>query len=128
VTRRVLVADDQADVRRMLILVLRRKGWEVDDVASGEEALAALDEAGTQVDAVVLDHRMTGITGMEAADRLIAAGIDVPIVIFSAYLDPDLEAEADRLGVRTLAKTEVNELPETLERLADEHDPRSGDL
>lgn len=121
-TRRVLVADDQTDVRRMLGLVLQRAGWEVDAVASGEEALAALDGAGADVHAVVLDHRMTGITGMEAAGQLIARGIEVPIVIFTAYLDPELEAEADRLGVRTLAKTEVNALGATLDELVEDHD------
>ena len=45
----------------------------------------------------ILDHRMPDVTGMEVARTLVSEGFDTPIVIFSAYLDPELEADAAAL-------------------------------
>lgn len=109
----VLVADDQADLRRIVRLLLTRgSGWEVLEAADGDEAIALADQH--ELDAAILDHRMPGRTGVEVARHLRESGFGGPLIIFSAYLEADVLAEADRLDVVTVAKGDIAELSDVL--------------
>ena len=66
------------------------------------------------VDAVVLDQRMPLITGLQVAQELVARGEHPPLVLFSAYLHPTLQAAAEELGVVTVVKTDLLELVDVL--------------
>lgn len=112
-TRTVLVADDEPDIRFMATLQLRRHGWDVIEASDGDEAAQAV--ARHELDAMVLDHRMPGRTGIVVARGARASGFGGPIVLFSAYLNPDIEAEAAEIGVRTLGKADVATLAEALD-------------
>ncbi len=101
----ILVVDDEPDIRFMVRTRLRRRGWTVTEAASGQQALDIV--RGGAPAAIVMDHKMPGLTGIETARRLRSEGVGVPIVIFSAYLTPDLEMEADRMGLQTLSKADV---------------------
>lgn len=114
---KVLVADDEPDIRFMARMVLRRHGYEVDEVTSGQDAVDAVD--GRDYDLAVLDQRMPGLSGIETARKLRGHGHKLPIVIFSAYLDADVEAEAVDLGLIPLSKSDVQKLPGLLEGLLD---------
>ena len=109
----VLIVDDAPDIRFMLRVVLEDAGMEVEEAGSGEAALRRLaDPAG--IDAVVLDQRMPGLTGLEVARQLDEGGPHPPVVLFSAYLHPSLQAEAAELGLTTVDKTDLFELVEVL--------------
>lgn len=110
----ILVADDQADLRRIVrILLTRGTGWEVIEAVDGDEAVEIA--AVSDFDAAVLDHRMPGRNGVEVAAVLRDEGFTGPIVIFSAYLEPDVLAEADRLDVQTVPKGEIAMLSDVLQ-------------
>lgn len=114
---RVLIADDEPDIRFMARMMLRRGGFDVDEVPSGEEAVDAIDARDYEV--VVLDQRMPGLTGIETARKVRGHGHRLPIVIFSAYLDEDVEATATEMGLTTLSKSDVQKLPDLLGALLD---------
>lgn len=123
-TTRVLVADDEPDMRLLVTRLLKRDGFDVTTVSSGEEALQTYAEEGA--DAVVLDHRMDGISGVETAQRLRQSGCVVPIVIFSAYLEPAIDQLASELQVATLPKADAPQLATTVRSLLDDgEDPRA---
>jgi two-component system chemotaxis response regulator CheY len=115
---RVLVVDDSADVRFMLVILLEEAGMEVEEAASGIEALHRLADPEAGVDAVVLDQRMPGLTGLEVARTLVERGAHPPLVLFSAYLHPDIEADAEALGVPTVVKTDFAGLIDRLRAAA----------
>ncbi|QDV36710.1 PAS domain-containing hybrid sensor histidine kinase/response regulator [Tautonia plasticadhaerens] len=89
---RLLLADDNHDLRRALTLRLRRSGIEVVDVDDGrrvlEEAGRARDD-GRPFDLVLLDVRMTGMDGPEAARQLRARGFRMPILALTASEESD---------------------------------------
>jgi CheY-like chemotaxis protein len=58
----------------------------------------------------VLDHSMPGITGLDAARILLRNGFSTPIVLFSAYLSPELKATCRELGVHPVDKINGEEL------------------
>jgi CheY-like chemotaxis protein len=102
---RLLVCDDNNTVTQMLELLFERQGWTVDVTATGEDGLVAarLDDP----DVVLLDQQMGGgLTGLETARALRDGGYDRPVLLFSAYLDPETRAAADRLDVLPVSKVD----------------------
>lgn len=105
---RLLVVDDNSGVRLVLRTKLETMGWYVDEAESGEEALEQYRAAAP--DMVILDQRMPGLSGLDVAKELRALGFTGCIIIYSAYLTPQLEADAHLSGLVTIAKTDFSEL------------------
>jgi DNA-binding response OmpR family regulator len=100
---RVLVVDDEPNVRLVFRTALEADGFRVDEARDGTTALERLGRSSCDV--VLLDLQMPGVGGMEVLRRLRNGGNDVPVVIVTAYgTIPDAVA-AMRLGaVDFLAK------------------------
>jgi CheY-like chemotaxis protein len=112
---RLLIVDDQEDIRLMLRILLEDQGWDTEQAWSGEEALAQGDRVA-RFDALVVDYKMPGLDGMEVARKFREAGYDRPIIICSAYLTPEVEQEAEALGAETVTKSDLGQLVETVRR------------
>ena len=96
-----LIVDDEADVRLLLQLLIDQENdglRVIGQAANGQEALTM--RRNLDVDVVVLDHRMPGLTGLETATAMLAEEPDLPIVLYSAFADGQMVAEARDLGVR----------------------------
>ncbi len=101
----VLVVEDEPAVRDMTIQVLRRAGWTVVAVASGDEALALVDSRAQPFDAMVSDVVMPGISGIELASRVLDRQPGMRIVLLSGYTAETLDLErVVKRGVRFAAK------------------------
>jgi two-component system KDP operon response regulator KdpE len=79
--RRILVVDDEPQIRRILRAVLTTKGYDVADAECGEDALDLI--YSEKYDLILLDINMPGITGIEVC-RQVRTNSDIPIVIMSA--------------------------------------------
>jgi DNA-binding response OmpR family regulator len=77
--RRVLVVDDEPEVRRILATALRQRGLTIDEAADGSEAVALLSENIYSV--VVLDLLMPGVNGFAVLDAIDERDGQVPIVL-----------------------------------------------
>jgi two-component system, OmpR family, response regulator len=109
----LLLVDDEADVRFMLSLYLEDEGIEFTEARSGAEALERT--AGEAFDLVLLDQRMPpGPDGIDVAEALRARGAAMPIVLYSAYLDPSVAQRAADLGITTVEKGEPDKLVATV--------------
>ena len=78
----VLVAEDQTDIRDLLVMNLRGAGYEVTAVADGAAALAA--QTAQPRDLLVLDLMMPGLDGLEVCKALRARGSAAPILMLTA--------------------------------------------
>ncbi len=78
----ILVAEDQADIRELLVLNLRNAGYQVEAVADGPAALARQIER--PADLLVLDLMMPGLDGLEVCKALRARGSATPILMLTA--------------------------------------------
>ncbi|MBK9002142.1 MAG: sigma-54-dependent Fis family transcriptional regulator [Myxococcales bacterium] len=120
--RRVLVVDDEENLRLVLRTLLRRNGYEVETAGSGEDALGLVDSFGP--DFVITDVRMPKMGGLDLLATLKAKGNDATVIVMSAYGNTDLALEAMKGGaydyiqkpfkpdevVLTLRKAEEREL------------------
>ena len=105
---KILVVDDDVDIRTLVETRLRRLGHRVVCAGSGEEALAVLADKGAP-DVLVLDVLMPGISGLEllTSIRQDADLADVPAVFLSGrVLETDIEA-GRALGATYLTKPVV---------------------
>ena len=94
---RILIAEDGTIIRLDLRRMLEHAGFEIcAETGNGEEAVRLARE--TKPDAAVLDIRMPGLSGIEAARRILAER-PIPIVMLTAYADPATVMEAVRAGV-----------------------------
>ncbi len=94
-TKRVLVADDEANMRRVLEAILRREGYDVITAANGEEALGGMNRG---VHTVITDLKMPGLDGMQLLKKLSADYPDVPVVMITAHGSVESAVEAVKLG------------------------------
>lgn len=94
--RRVLVVDDEENLRIVLRTLLRKHGYEVETAASGEEALALVDRFGP--DFVITDVKMPKMGGMDLLATLKAKGDLTTVIVMSAYGNLDLAIEAIKAG------------------------------
>jgi two-component system KDP operon response regulator KdpE len=87
---RILVVDDDPQIRRVMRVALTGHGYEVDDATSGEMALDRLRER--PVDLVLLDMNMPGMGGLETC-RVIRSGSEVAIIMLTVR-----DSEADKVA------------------------------
>ena len=94
--RRVLVVDDEENLRLLVRTILRREGFEVEVAAGGEQALALVESFGPDV--ILTDVRMPKMGGLDLLTTLKAKGNDAVVVVMSAYGNVDLALEAMKAG------------------------------
>lgn len=99
----VALVDDDAKWLAFTAAQLRRDGWETVEYEAGQALLSAYDG---QFHVAVVDQKMPGLTGLETVARLRELGFGGPVVLMSAWLEPETLAEAARLGVMAASKVD----------------------
>jgi two-component system response regulator AtoC len=94
--RRVLIVDDEQNLRHMLQTLLKREGYEPIGVPSVENALLELGDHA--YDIVITDLRMPGRSGMELVDEIRRRNMDTTVVVMTAYGSRDIAIEAMKRG------------------------------
>ena len=119
----MLIVDDERDMRTLVRVVIEmaNEGLAiVGEAADGAEALRVwreLERPGPDV--IILDNRMPGLTGLEVATTILEERPDQLIVLYSAFLNDEVRAEAAALGITTcLSKNELEQLPDLVRSLA----------
>ena len=101
-TARVIVVDDDEDMRVLVAMILRREGMEVIEARNGLQALdyvmRVIRERLPQPDLVVSDARMPGVNGISLLESLRGVGCSVPVVFMTAHGGEGFRESAERLG------------------------------
>lgn len=98
---RVLVAEDDTEMRRLIVESLVRDGAEVSEAASGLSLLDRLRRLVAQEDLphlLITDVRMPGLTGLQVLAMMRERGLKVPVILITAFGDEDIHNEAASLG------------------------------
>lgn len=82
--KRILVAEDEDVIRDFVVINLRRAGYDVTDVSSGEQALQVFDEYKGDFDVVLLDVMMPGTDGLEVCKQIRSSSDSIGIIMLSA--------------------------------------------
>lgn len=93
---KVLIVDDEQQIRSILALMLRERGFEVAEAESGDEALRITDSI--QPDIVLLDINLPGTNGLETLRQLLAKNNKLTVIMMTAYATIRSAVEAIREG------------------------------
>jgi two-component system KDP operon response regulator KdpE len=110
---RILVVDDEPQIRRIMRVTLTGAGYEVDDAKTGEEGLEKLREF--RPDLVILDINMSGMGGLETC-RAIRADPNVAIIMLTVHNTEAAKVEALDAGADDFV-TKPFSTPELLARI-----------
>src|SRR5215470_3115118 len=100
---RVLIADDQPDIRDALRLLLKREGYETHGASSPNETLAAIE--AREFDAVLMDlnyarDTTSGQEGLDLLPRIQMIDSTLPVIVMTAWSSVEVAVEAMRRGAR----------------------------
>ena len=99
--------DDDAAVRDSLALLIGTVGLRVQPWASPQDFIVQFDRAG--IGAIVLDVRMPGISGLTVLDRLIAEGVDQPVIMLTGHGTVDMCRRAFKSGAAEFLEKPVDD-------------------
>jgi CheY-like chemotaxis protein len=94
---RVLIIDDETNIRRVVRMTLEAAGYEVGEAADGERGLAAFQD-GSRWDAVLLDQKMPGMDGLETLRRIKQFHPSACVIMVTAFASIELAVDAMKLG------------------------------
>ena len=110
--QRILVADDDPDIRALVASVLRRGGYDVVEACSGMEAI---DHIASTVrikrdgfKAIVSDVCMPDLTGLDLLAALRCTRFETPVILMTAFGDEEVRAEARSLGATAVLDKPFN--------------------
>jgi DNA-binding NtrC family response regulator len=117
---RILVVDDEEQMRDLLAKVLERKGYQVSACGDGAEALALLERE--PADLVVTDVRMPGLNGMEALRAIKELNPDIVVIIMTAFGSIDQAVQAVKDGAYDYINKpfKIDEILLTIEKALEE--------
>ena len=121
---RVLLAEDDPELRSLIAMVLRRRAFQVEVARDGSEALERLASAvlgrppGRGPDLLITDHRMPKFDGLDVIEALRLVGVRTPIILITAFGDAATHARAEALGVSAVLDKpfDLNDLLSLAER------------
>jgi DNA-binding NtrC family response regulator len=97
-SNRILVVDDERNMRRVLQGLLQAEGYDVDGASDGDEARALLRKADPSYDLVLTDLRMPNSDGMDLLRAVKRRHPDTPVILITAHGTVDTAVEAMREG------------------------------
>ena len=123
---RILVVDDEADIRKSIRLTLTKAGYDVVEAEDGEKAIQAIRSGDNplMVDTVICDIVMPKINGVEAIAYLRAQFRGVPVIVLTGH--PSVQGATDlfKQGIVEYLVKPVNpqKLVETVKKAVDQRE------
>lgn len=124
---KILVVDDEQDVRDVIRLHLEQGGYQIIEAENGEEAIKSLREGDNMINVGVIlcDIRMPKVNGIECIDFLKKEAPRIPIVVVTGYPDAEIAASLMQKGVKEylVKPVEKDKLLNTVNRMVAEGKP-----
>jgi len=98
---RVLIVDDEPDVRKVVKMTLNKAGYDVIEAEDGEKAIAAIKEGENPLllDVIISDIRMPKINGVEALNYFQQQWPTVPLIVLTGFPDMEMATGFLRQGI-----------------------------
>lgn len=119
VSKRILVVEDEREIREVARQYLGELGHEAVLAADGIEALAKFRTTGSRFDAVILDLMLPGVTGTEVLSAIRTANPTLPVIISSGWAPETMSMELQGYGALTFLRKpyRLQEIADSLARL-----------
>lgn len=118
---RILVVDDDSNIRRYFAQELSGEGHEVSTVPSGKQLLSIIDVF--KPDVVVLDIRLEDYNGLELLKEIRKKRYALPVILCSAYKEYKYDQRSVGADYYVVKSVDLSELKTTINRALDAHEP-----
>ena len=95
---RVLIVDDNEELRKMLGEVLERMGYGVESTDKAKEALSIVERG--KADLMLLDLKMPGVGGFDLLKLVRRRHLPIPVIVVSAHISQDVAKELAKVGIQ----------------------------
>jgi DNA-binding NtrC family response regulator len=123
---RVLIVDDEPDIRKVVRMTLQKSGYEVIEAENGEKAIEAINEGENRLllDVIICDIRMPKVNGAEAIAYFRSSYPRVPLIVLTGFPDTDMATSFLRQGVvdYLVKPVEGEKLKEAVRRAMEERE------
>lgn len=116
----ILVADDEEKLRRLVVRILERAGYEILEAGDGRETLEIFENAPGEIDLAVLDVTMPFVDGVEALRQMRRSTPGLPALLVSGLLEVDAPELSEPRTAYLPKPYDLAELESTVRRLLDE--------
>jgi DNA-binding response OmpR family regulator len=99
---KVLYVDDEEALAGLAVRVLERAGYAAESYTNPAEALAAFSADPGAYALVMTDHNMPGMSGLDLAVKLHEVRSEVPVLLFSGYVNDEIRAQAVVIGIKAI--------------------------
>ncbi len=99
---KVLYVDDEEALAGLAVRVLERAGYAAESYTAPEAALTAFSADPGAYALVMTDHNMPGMSGLDLAIKLHEIRSEVPVLLFSGYVNDEIRAQAVVLGIKAI--------------------------
>jgi len=114
--KRILMVDDDEDLRIRCLNELSKEGYHVYPVSSGLEALKFIDQEPS-VDLIILDLKMTPMDGIEVLEELRRKNVTVPVIIYSGHAGYKNNFETWLADAFVVKQSDLSELKDKIKEL-----------
>ena len=105
---RILVVDDDQFLVELLQEILEEAGYEVTALTSSIAAFRAFSAAPSEFDLIITDEKMPDLSGTNLLEQIFNIGSDVPIILYTDYLNANSIKKARAIGVRAVLGKSCN--------------------
>ena len=121
-SERIVIIDDEQPIVASLQAILTNQGYKIMAYTNSMEALMAIEKNPNGVDLIISDYSMPQISGLEIAEKLNAAEINIPIILMSGFFGENIEDRAKRVGIAELIAKPTNsyQIMDAIHRIMDE--------
>jgi len=118
---RILIIDDNEELRSMLVEILERVGYTVQSTEKAKDALTIIERG--DADLCLLDLIMPGVTGFELLKVIRRRRLPIPIIVVSAHISQDAAKELAEIGVQGMVAKpfKKDRIAEEIQRVAKKH-------
>jgi two-component system response regulator AtoC len=118
----ILIADDDSSIRGLLQTLFAGEGYRTQEAATGREVMPAIHKF--RPDLLVMDVRMPGLSGMEVLEHMKAGGVDIPVLLMTAFTTSNVAIRAMQLGAYDYVTKpfDIDDLLLTVQRTLDHRD------
>lgn len=117
--KRILVVDDETAIADFLKELLLTKGFQVHALSDSQEALTYFNSHSGNIDLVVTDQTMPGMTGIQMANSMLKQRPDLPIILATGFSEVANQQTTEALGIKGFIKkpVDVNDLLNAVNKL-----------
>jgi DNA-binding response OmpR family regulator len=116
--KRILVVDDEKNMRLLISEELKDEGYSVDEAKDGEEAVVKFQK--NDYDLVTLDVEMPGMSGLEVAGKLREMKKNIKIILLTAYSHYKSDMSSWAADAYVVKSADLTEMKETVNKLLSE--------